>query len=423
MMKVEDDTEIKELVEKQSKAFKGIEEKLDELDKEVKKAGPGVAALKAEIETRLKDFGKLADDGREAMKKEMQKRIDELEVKFNAAGLASGVGEKPESAGQLVIENDEIKALTGKSIQSVRPMSISVKSFRKEVLGTPGSAGDLVIPFRVPGIIQPVPNQQLRLRDILTVTPISTPVLQYVRSLMFGSESGSSGQLNGNANVVAEGDPKPRADMRFKEEQAVASTIATWLPASKQILADAPVLRGFIDTQLLYSLLLEEELQVLYGSGIAPNLEGITLLAQVYNPQPGDTGIDGLRRMIAQVLAARFPATGFVANPLDWVEVELEKDKVGRYIIGDPNTMLGSRIWGLPVVQSESIIQGNALCGAFGMGATLYDREEANVQIAEQHEDFFTRNMIAIRAEERIMLPIFRPAAFVYGVPSSPSAS
>ena len=408
-----DETEIKTLLEKQKKAWSDISVKLTEIE-EAQKKGITTADLKREIEDRLKDFGKLADEAREAQKKEFAKRVDELEIKIKA-GQLMGVG-PVETAGSIIAKHESIVALQGKNVPTGVRLSFPLKSFgRKDVLGTTGSAGDLVVPFRVPGIIQPVPNQQLRIRDLLGVTPISTPLLQYVRSTFFGSDSVSSGQLTGNAGVVSEGSEKPKADLKFEEAQAVASTIATWLPASKQILADAPLLRNFIDTQLLYSVLLEEELQILYGSGVAPNLEGITLLAGVFTPVAGETRIDGLRRMIGQVMQARFPATGFVVNGMDWMEVELEKDGNLRYLIGDPNAVLGSRIWGLPVVQSESMLQGNALCGAYGLGATLYDREEANVAVSESHDKFFIQNMVAIRAEERIMLPIFRPLAFVYG--------
>ena len=47
------------------------------------------------------------------------------------------------------------------------------------------------------------------------------------------------------------------------------------------------------------------------------------------------------------------------------------------------------------------------------MGAMLWDREQTTIRVAEQHDDFFVKNMVAILAEERIALTIFRPEAFV----------
>ena len=64
-------------------------------------------------------------------------------------------------------------------------------------------------------------------------------------------------------------------------------------------------------------------------------------------------------------------------------------------------------------MESESLTAGDFLCGAFGLGATLYDRQQANIQVGWVNAQF-AQNMKTIRAEERIMLVNFRPNAFVY---------
>jgi HK97 family phage major capsid protein len=71
------------------------------------------------------------------------------------------------------------------------------------------------------------------------------------------------------------------------------------------------------------------------------------------------------------------------------------------------------RVWRMPVVDTPAIEEGTALLGAFGLGAQLYDREEANIRIAEQHSDFFIRNDIVVLAEERLALAVKRPESFV----------
>ena len=53
--------------------------------------------------------------------------------------------------------------------------------------------------------------------------------------------------------------------------------------------------------------------------------------------------------------------------------------------------------------------------GAFNLAAQVFDREDANVQVSTEDGDNFTKNMVTIRAEERVALAVFRPQSFIYG--------
>jgi len=109
-----------------------------------------------------------------------------------------------------------------------------------------------------------------------------------------------------------------------------------------------------------------------------------------------------------------------VLNPIDWVGILLLKDTQGRYLFSDPHGMEAPRVWGKDVVPTQAMTQGQFLAGAFALAAEIFDREDATVRVAEQHADFFVRNMVAILAEERLAIAIYRPAAFVKGSISTP---
>jgi HK97 family phage major capsid protein len=47
------------------------------------------------------------------------------------------------------------------------------------------------------------------------------------------------------------------------------------------------------------------------------------------------------------------------------------------------------------------------------MGAMIWDREQASIRVSEHHDDYFTRNMVAVLCEERLAFTIFRPESFV----------
>lgn len=62
--------------------------------------------------------------------------------------------------------------------------------------------------------------------------------------------------------------------------------------------------------------------------------------------------IDTLRIAALQAVLAEYPATGHVLHPTDWAAIELTKDEIGRYIIGQPQGAIPASLWRLPVVET-----------------------------------------------------------------------
>jgi HK97 family phage major capsid protein len=122
-----------------------------------------------------------------------------------------------------------------------------------------------------------------------------------------------------------------------------------------------------------------------------------------------------LRLAMLQAALAEYPATGHVMHPTDWARIETLKDGEGRYIIGNPQGSVQPTLWGLPVVTTQSIAVDKFLTGAFKLGAQVFDRWTARVEVATENEDDFIKNLVTVLAEERIALAVYRPEAFIYG--------
>jgi HK97 family phage major capsid protein len=74
------------------------------------------------------------------------------------------------------------------------------------------------------------------------------------------------------------------------------------------------------------------------------------------------------------------------------------------------------RIFGLDVVRTTSIASGTFLVGSGSpVTAEIRDRMEMQVEISTEHSDYFTRNLVAIRAEKRLAFVTKRTASFVSG--------
>lgn len=72
-------------------------------------------------------------------------------------------------------------------------------------------------------------------------------------------------------------------------------------------------------------------------------------------------------------------------------------------------------LFGLPVVATTAIAKDKFLVGDFRRAANLYDREQANVALSTEDGDNFVRNMVTIRAEERLGLAVKNPTALSFG--------
>ncbi len=204
-------------------------------------------------------------------------------------------------------------------------------------------------------------------------------------------------------------------------------TIAHYEVAHRNVLADEPQLQATINNELLYGLRLEEDRQILLGDGTGENLLGIlnTPNLQLYTqantggatPAPTETKADALRRAATRASLAYYSPTGFVLHPYDCEDIELTKATGdGQYVMAT-NVAGGAETCALrqPFVETPAMAEVTFLTGAWGLGAQLYDRAQANIRIADQHADFFIRNAIAILAEMRLALAVRRPESFVRG--------
>ncbi|MDW9794393.1 phage major capsid protein [Sinorhizobium meliloti] len=352
------------------------------------------------------------------MTDDLKEKADESLLKMNALTeqiadieqkLARGGGNKntPEKTiGEQFVEDQGVKDWLQSSPSKGKADVRFKATITSATTDTAGAAGAAVETTRLPGILA-LPQRRLTVRDLISPGRMDGNSLEYVRETGFTN----------SAAPVAETAAKPESDLKFDLVTTSAKVIAHWMKASRQILDDFSQLRSIIDQRLLYGLAYVEEGQLLNGDGTGQNLHGIipqaTAYAAAFTPSAA-TAIDTLRLAQLQAALAEYPATGHVLNPTDWARIELTKDTTGRYIIGNPQGMIGPTLWGLPVVATQAIAVDKFLTGAFRLGAQLFDRWDARVEAGFVNDDFI-KNLVTILAEERLALAVYRPEAFIYG--------
>ena len=396
----------KELAESISAEFKSTYEALN-------KKSEDQAQIIAELKSKAANKEDLTDitsrlTGVSEEVKNLAKLADDMDKKMSRPG---GGAEERKSFGQRIMESAEFKSFQE---QGGGRMQLAQKAILTADVEVPNSTTYWGVPKEQMAMVIE-PRKPLTMRDLIPVGRTNSNAIefpQWVRGDM-------------NAAPVAEGALKPESDITVPTLATVnIRTIAHWVQQSKQLMDDSPVFQTILDQEMRRGLYEEEDDQILNGDGTGQNLTGLLPNATAFDQSAATNGIPGGTSASAvdvvrwaKLAAAKkfYPADAIVLNPEDWAKIELLKDTQDAYLFSAFASGTEPRLWGLRVRENWSMPAGKFLVGGFSTGARIWDREQANVVISTEDRDNFVKNMLTIRAEERIALAITRPDAFVYG--------
>lgn len=399
-------TEIKALIE----SFKGSHDKVKEIAEKALSDAKSAAGVSEETKKAADEALTKMNGAMDEAKAEIKSRLEAIEQKIVRPGAAQ---EEVKSLGECFLADEGVKAFLGSSSKrgtahvKIEGKAVVSLGTNATTLGAGTSPSNSLIQADRQGMVL-LPDRPLTVRDLITPGQTSSNSIEYAVEVAFQNM----------AAPVAEMALKPKSDISFDLKQTGVKTIAHFMKASRQIMDDVPMLRSFIDGRLRYGLQYVEEAEVLNGDGTGQHLLGLIPQATAYSAPfaPTDeTPIDRLRLAALQASLALYPSTGYVLHPTDWARIEMIKDGMGRYLIGDPQGTIAPRLWGLQVVASMAMTAGTFLTGAFKLGAQIFDRMAIEILLATENEDDFVKNMVTIRGEERLALAVYRPAAFITG--------
>jgi HK97 family phage major capsid protein len=228
------------------------------------------------------------------------------------------------------------------------------------------------------------------------------------------------GTVEGSPSTVAENGLKPSVHFNFAPVTEAMSKIAVITKVSDEAMSDTDYLVSVINSQLVGRLQIVEEDQLLNGNGTSPNLRGLLNRSGIQTYATSATytenkAFDGIFHALTLVStgSAQETADAIVINPVDYEKLRLAKDGNDNYRAGGPFTGGNPSLWGVRTVVTPAIAAGTVLVGAFGTAAQLFRKGGIQVDSTNSNEDDFTHNRVAIRAEERVLLAVYRPAAFV----------
>lgn len=359
--------------------------------------GAAVDAAIKKYEGQVQEQGKAQSEIRDEVKALAQKFEDAITEIAQKSELAQKGEPKILTAGAEFIQSEAFKQMA----------SGNVKSARIEVKNTVVSDGTTAFPTQRPGII-PGSFVPLTIRQVI---PSITVTGNAVNSLKENAWTNSAAE-------VSQGASKPESDLTFTNYDVNIRTVAHWIKVSNQLLADAPAVAAYIDVRLRDGLAQRIDYQLLHGNGTSPNLSGLTDSGN-YTAFTADSGanlVESINKAKYAMWAAGNAPDTVIVNPADWGAMEIAREGAGTgaYLYGAPGTNAGMSPFGVNVVLSTHMPSGYFVIAQMRTAATVFNRSGAVIEMGYVNEDF-TKNLVTIRAEERLALAVDRPAAVYYG--------
>jgi HK97 family phage major capsid protein len=278
------------------------------------------------------------------------------------------------------------------------------------------------VPQVVPGQVEKL-FQRLTVASLLLEGQASTTTIRYI----------VEGTATSGAAGVAEGGTKPESAVGLTTTDEPIKKIATILPVSEEMLEDAPAIQSYINGRLSLFVKIEEERQLLRGTSGGNEVQGLLTSrgVPVYagGTAAGNMAVQLFKAMNGMRGSAFIEPEWVVINPTDWQTIRLLADNSGQLFGGGPFfgpyggpqgpagqseqlTAATDSIWGKPVYVTGVLGQGTALVGSRA-SAQVWRRGGLSVEATNSHSNYFQLNLVAIRAEERLGLAVYRPSGFV----------
>jgi HK97 family phage major capsid protein len=283
------------------------------------------------------------------------------------------------------------------------PAGMEAKGTLLETTAPAGGAA-LVQPDVRPGVVEQL-FQPLTVADLLEQQQTTSKTVRYL----------VEGTAVSAAAPVAEAGVKPESNLGLGEVDEAVQKIATVMGISDELLDDSAQVRGYLNSRLGFFVRQTEEDQLLRGGGTPPALRGILNRPGIQTHNRGTfTNLDGIRQMITKSRASYVEPSFILMHPNQAESIDLAKESGSGAYFGDPFRAGPTTLWGKPVVVTNAIGAGTVLVGS-RQAATIFRRGGLSLEISNSHQDWFVKNLNMVRAETRLALAVYRPAAFVMG--------
>jgi HK97 family phage major capsid protein len=272
------------------------------------------------------------------------------------------------------------------------------------------SGGNVPVEQREPGFTL-VPKRRTWIMDIITRGQATSNIISWVEQA----------NIDGGAGGTAEGDVKNQMDfdIEVRNEALVKRTV--YIKVSEEMLEDVDFLSSEINNELLRTLSLDIDNQLLTGNGTAPNLTGLLSVATSWSAGSFANAVDEannwdvLRTAINQVSIAHFEPNVILMHPSDVTAMGLTKGADGHYVMPPFQSAEGKMVTGVRILENTGMTIDNFLV-MDSTRATAFWKDNIRIEVGWVNDDF-VRNLRTVLAEARLLQRVRKndAGAFVTG--------
>lgn len=220
---------------------------------------------------------------------------------------------------------------------------------------------------------------------------------------------------------VSQGLNKPEMKLTMESVSITTKTFPVRTAIHRQELRDIPAIQQRLVGRMQSQLRIDEEDQVLLGSGTGDELTGLVntsgINTYLQSAHPGSSKLDAIRRSKTPITNYYHMPNASVVNTNDWEEIELLKGDDNHYVfvqIPIMGTQL-TAVWRLAVVPTTAMTEGIFLTGDYRNGAAITEREGFDFAMTDSNKDHFEKNLIDLRVEMESGVEVYYPKAFCKG--------
>ena len=378
------------------------------LKEQLAESKAALEALKERIENN--DAEAIAEG--EKLQAEIETKTAEIEQAEKKASLLTLIGDKRKD-GDPMSENMKAQSLGDAFVEHLKAnpvgarFSVVAPEYLKtysDVQKTPTTSGVSAFATTYDRNVVEAARTPLVIRDLFGAEQISGPTLVYL----------VEGAMEGAPAVTNEGAAKPQVHFADPTPKTVSlAKVACHIKESDEYINDYAFLASAINGRLLYQLGLVEQNKLVYDLS---NTSGIQSDTTHWTALSAATDIADLLLQAAMDVQEQsgFAADGIVINPADWYTLRVAKaGNTGIYYGGG---FFGAQdipnLWGIPVCVTAAVNAGTAIVGAFKTCASVVTNGGVRVESTNSDQDDFIKNLMTIRAEERLALAVRRPKGF-----------